>query len=117
MDPEIRDYARGIYVSRIISLDRLSQLASEKFHRPVHVETLKQWSKEAGWVGQRRASLSVVTSDAKRIQVMKDLVYDMALEAYADDIAKLVAAYDRLLKVVVPPEKGKETQPDDLLKP
>lgn len=117
MDPEIHDYARETYVSQIISLDRLSALVSERFRRPVDVETLKQWSKKEGWVGQRRANLSVVTSDARRIQVLKDLTYTMALEAYADDMPKLVAAYDRLLKIAVPPETGEETQPSDHLKP
>lgn len=116
IDDEIRIRGREVYVSRIISHADLAKQLSAEFQRLINKETLKQWAKAEGWTDQRMKNLSVLASDGERIQIMKDIVWVAMLERPTPvEMQKLTSAYQSLMKIPIPADRGGEKRPDDLL--
>jgi len=117
MDDEIRARAREVYTTQYISHADLAKQLSIEFQRPVDQETTKQWAKREGWTEQRMKNLSALANDKERIQIMKDIIYLAMLEnPTPTEMQKLTNAYGNLMKIPVPPDRGGEKRPDDLLK-
>lgn len=117
MDDEIRTRAREIYTTQYISHSDLAKQLSAEFQKPIDLEITKQWAKMEGWTDQRMKNLSAKAQDGERIQVMKDIIWLAMLEGPTPtEMQKLTSAYGNLMKIPIPPDKGGEKRPDDLLR-